>query len=327
MKKLLMSNGFSLKGVRSSMFFLLNMIYLKYYNNRLEELEMTRKNIVNGRFYPAPQDQCLEELKECLEKEPLPDDIPGEIFGAIVPHAGWAYSGSTAALVFKSIRSVYSSPVFILFGAVHVYGVYSPSVWTRGDWETPIGNIPVNEEIADKIIKESNGFITENPVPHTKEHSIEVQLPFIKHLFPDASIVPIMVPPDDNAVITGKIVGNILKSFKEPSVCVGSSDMTHYGFHYDFFDMGKGQKALEWVKDVNDKKLIDLMLLMKEDDVVPEAHKSKSACGSGAITATVAASKIRGAAGGRLLKYTTSYDEIPSGEPASFVGYSGIIFY
>lgn len=287
---------------------------------------MNRIPVVAGRFYPGTGEQCLSELKECLEKEKLEKNITSKVLGGIVPHAGWVYSGSTAGLVFQAIKQFYESPVFIFFGAVHVYGVTLPSIFSEGLWETPVGDIQIDEELSQKIMEKSDGLIIANESPHNREHSIEVQLPFVKYLFPDSKIVTIMVPPDKNALQTGEIVGRVISGIEKDCVVIGSTDLTHYGSNYDMFVKGSGMNALEWVKNVNDKKLIDLMLSMKSDKIVPQASGDRSACGAGAITATISAVKAMGANKGELLKYTTSYDEIPSGHPNSFVGYAGVIF-
>jgi len=184
-----------------------------------------------------------------------------------------------------------------------------------------------NQSLAEDIIKEGKGLIVENTAPHKKEHSIEVQLPFIKYFFPDSQIVPVMVPPDKRALQTGEIIGKILSGYNKEVIVIGSTDLTHYGMHYGQLEKGTGNEALDWVKNVNDKKIVDLMIAMKAEEIVPESDKSGNACGAGAITATMSAVRVLGAKKGKVLKYTTSYDEIPSmGEASSFVGYAGVVF-
>jgi len=287
---------------------------------------MNREPVVAGRFYPGSKEQCLETVKECLDKEKFTKDITSRVMGGIVPHAGWVYSGSTAGLVFQAIKQTSSPSIFVLFGAVHVHGVSSPSIWRDGIWETPLGDISVNQEVTHKILERSKGLIIENTSPHEREHSIEVQVPFIQYFFPEATIVPIMVPPDKNALKTGEIVGHVMAEYNN-SVVIGSTDLTHYGYNYGHLSHGTGKAALDWVKGVNDKKLVELVVAMKAEEIIPEASNNGSACGAGAIAATISALRVMGASKGDLLKYTTSYDEIPSGEPSSFVGYSGVIFY
>jgi len=288
---------------------------------------MSRKTVVAGRFYPGTGEQCLDELMDCLKKEKLEKQMSSKILGGIVPHAGWVYSGSTAGLVFQAVKQTAKNPLFIMFGAVHVHGASSPSIYSRDSWDTPLGEIELDADLSRQLIEKSNGLIVENPGPHEREHSIEVQLPFIKHLFPEAKIITIMVPPDKNAAKVGEIAGSVIAESGREAVVIGSTDLTHYGFHYDFMSKGTGKDALEWVRNVNDKKLVDLVVSMKAVEVVPEASKSRSACGAGAIAATISAVKAMGAKTGELLKYTTSYDEIPGGNPSSFVGYAGVVFY
>ena len=106
-------------------------------------------------------------------------------------------------------------------------------------------------------------------------------------------------------------------------IILGSTDLTHYGYNYGYTPQGVGEKALDWVKYENDKKIIDLMLEMNAEGVIEEALKNSNACCSGAAAAAIAASKKLGAVNGNKLIYQTSYDIRPD---TSFVGYAGVVF-
>ncbi len=153
-----------------------------------------------------------------------------------------------------------------------------------------------------------------------------MQTPFIKHLFPEARIVPIMVPPVEEAVVLGEKIAALAKERDGQIITVGTSDLTHYGQRYSFMEHGTGKKALEWMKDENDRRIIDLCLSMAAEKIVPEATTHLNACGSGAVAATVAYARALGVNEGELVHYTTSYDVAPDGEPSDFVGYAGIVF-
>ncbi|MEZ4576586.1 MAG: AmmeMemoRadiSam system protein B [Desulfobacterales bacterium] len=105
---------------------------------------------------------------------------------------------------------------------------------------------------------------------------------------------------------------------------IGSTDLTHYGPNYGFAPSGSGKKAVEWVRDENDKNAIDRMLAMDPEKLIADSLASGNACCSGAAAAAITAAKALGAKRGRLAGYASSYDKHP-GE--SFVGYAGIIFY
>jgi len=288
-----------------------------------------RKPVVAGQFYPGQHDSCVSEIHECLEAENLSESLPEKILAGIVPHAGWTFSGSLAALVFSAIKQRHEKVnTFIIFGAAHSYFGVSPAVSNRGLWTTPLGEIVIDEELADTII--STGQAVSDPNAHLSEHSIEVQVPFIQHIFPGAKIVPIVVPPTEQAVELGTRVGEIIVQQEDKKiVCIGSTDLTHYGPRYGFAPMGTGKNALAWAKKVNDKNFIDLALKLESAELLAGAVKDGNACGPGAAAATVAAAKKLGCKQGLLLGHTTSNEIMlrkMGTTSAEAVGYAAIVF-
>jgi hypothetical protein len=283
-----------------------------------------RQPAVAGRFYPADRARCIREIERCLP-DSLPSDLPERIVGGIVPHAGWAFSGPTAAKVFSAIASQFTPDTVVLLSAMHARGASQPALYGSGAWRTPLGEAPVDEELA-QVLLSTDGEFVDRPAAHAGEHSAEVQVPFIQHLFPEAQILPIMMPPDQEAVSAGKVLGQTLAASDRRVVAVGTSDLTHYGpSFYGFAPAGTGQDALDWVRE-NDRRVIDLMLDLKARKIVPETTAHHNACGGGAIAATVAAARKLGAEEGVLLEYTTSYDVRPQGVPSDFVGYAAVVF-
>jgi AmmeMemoRadiSam system protein B len=283
-----------------------------------------------GSFYPAERAECEAELSRCMgavgpafSKEPARRCV-----AVIAPHAAWAYSGTTAAHSFSSIAAANPLPrTVVIVGAVHVSGVYRASLMTTGSWKTPLGEIEINSALAGAIRKRDPNLIADDAWVHRVEHSIEVLLPFIQKVVPGARFVPLMVPPLREASRVGMALAEAIASIDEPAVIVGSTDLTHYGEDtYGFAPAGSGFESLEWVKQENDRRMIDLMLRMRPDDVVEEARAHHNACGAGAIAATLVAAKALGAKKGQLLRYTTSYDERPEGPPRDFVGYASVLF-
>jgi AmmeMemoRadiSam system protein B len=171
--------------------------------------------------------------------------------------------------------------------------------------------------------------MVDDPYAHEDEHSLEVQAPFIRLLFPDAKIVPIMVPPRGIADEVGEAVARTITSYNYDAVVVGTTDLTHYGPHYGFVPEGIGEKAIRWAKDVNDRRFIDMVCALRGGSIVAEALQHKNACSSGAVAATVAACAALGATRGVLLQHTTSSEvlaEQTTQHIEDSVGYAGIIF-
>lgn len=285
-----------------------------------------------GSFYPAERAECEAELSRCLAAAPAPKEREKagtrRCVAAIAPHAAWSFSGRTAAHTFASLAAIVPSPrTVVVVGAVHVSGVYRASLMTTGAWKTPLGEIEIDSALAAAIRKRDPNLIADDAWVHRVEHSIEVLLPFVQKVFPAARFVPLMVPPLRESSRVGLALAEAISSIDEPVAVIGSTDLTHYGEDsYGFAPAGSGFESLEWVKQENDRRMIDLMLRMRSDDVVEEARLHHNACGAGAIAATMVAAKALGAKKGQLLHYTTSYDERPEGPPRDFVGYSSVVF-
>jgi len=289
----------------------------------------TRKPIVAGQFYPAQHDACIHEINECLDAGALSEPLPETIVAGIVPHAGWTFSGALAALVFSAIRQQHEKiHSFVIFGAAHGYFGASPAVCDRGVWETPLGEAAIDEVLAEAVL--STGAAVSDCQAHLCEHSIEVQVPFIQYLFAGARILPILVPPTDSALPLGESLAEIIRrEGGKIIVCIGSTDLTHYGPRYGFTPHGTGKKALEWAQNVNDRKFIDLALKLEPEQLLDSAAENCNACGPGAAAAAVAAARKLGSQRGVLLAQTTSNEvmlERMGTTSADAVGYAAIVF-
>lgn len=276
-----------------------------------------------GLFYPRYPAECRAQLERCLAEATL-DGTPGaDPVAALVPHAGWVYSGRVAAGALRALATRSRAPrVIVLFGAVHVPGVGEATLSDASGWETPLGVARVDPEAAAALAE----VVATGGAPHAGEHSLEVEVPFLQALFPEATILPVAVPPDDDAAAVGRRVAAALEHLGDDVVFVGSTDMSHYGPRFGFADHGEGAAALRWVREENDARMVELMLAMREGEVVAEAHANWNACGSGAVAATLAAARDRGKTAGVLTGYTTSADVQGEPEPDSFVGYAGVVY-
>lgn len=281
-----------------------------------------------GTFYEPSPASCRHHAEKIIAQVELPADLPKPLMGGLVPHAGWMYSGKLAAMTIKALAQQSQPDTLVLLGADH-YGTASQGeVFDSGVWRTPLGEVPVNAALAAALLAESP-LLRANPDAHAEEHSLEVQIPLLQLLCPQATIVPIAVPPTAQAVDIGNAIGRVLAR-QFPRACVlGSTDLTHHGGGHFPSPGGHGAKGAKWARQ-NDRRMLDLVAALEANDVVAEAHSHMNACGAGAVAACMAACKAMGAARGIVLEYTTSYDVIhaiyPTDPDDTAVGYASVIF-
>lgn len=273
-----------------------------------------RTPAVAGMFYPSEKNKLTKLIEDCFlhkfgpGKKP-PKKLENKIFGVICPHAGFVYSGPIACNSLYSISSE-SPELFIIIGPNH-WGI-GRSVATMKDceWQTPLGNVQVDSESAEEISKLSK-TIEPDYFSHTREHSIEVQIPILQNIFSNFKILPISLINQSKEVAkdVGLAIAKIAR--KKNVMIIGSSDFTHY-------------EPNEFAHE-QDMALIEPILEMDVDKFYDVLQKRKvSACGYGAIASTIIACKDLGAIKGELLKYATSGDV--TGDMSSVVGYGSIVF-
>lgn len=281
----------------------------------------TRKADFAGSWYPADAKACESQVVEFLKEMNPEIKNPDDLSGGIVPHAGWYFSGSIACNVIHALKGERSPDTIVVFG-MHLRSTSPGYIMTRGNWETPFGEIPIDHELAENIAKKFQLQI-ETPDHFTPDNTIELQLPFIKYFFPDAALVPVGVPPNGTALEMGKYVVETSMQQNKTIRVIGSTDLTHYGANYGFSPKGMGPESHEWVRTENDRKVIDAMMSMDPGAVLKQARENSNACCSGAAAAAIAAGRASGAKQATQIAYHTSYEKSPG---SSFVGYVGIVF-
>lgn len=273
-----------------------------------------------GTWYPGNESDCRRAIEEFLEAG-LSCPYEGNAVGGIVPHAGWFYSGKIACNVIKCLNDLGDPDTCIIFGR-HLHPGSGNFIMEKGSWATPLGELEIDAELAKKLSAEFS-FTVETTSRYESDNTIELQLPFIKYFFPAIKIVPVGVPPSLGSLDLARRAAEISKNLGRKTIVLGSTDLTHYGYNYGFAPEGMGEDAVEWVKNTNDKRVVDLMLEMDGEGVIRESLKSHNACCSGAVGAAIAATKELGAKRAEKIVYYTSYDIRPDN---SFVGYVGIVF-
>jgi len=278
-----------------------------------------RKAVFAGSWYPGSASECERQIKEFIKDAKTLSGM--KPVGGIVPHAGWYFSGKIACNVIKILSESGAPDVLLVFG-MHLHAGSPRYLMKEGAWETPFGEIEIEGGIAANLA-EKYSFEIETAQRFTRDNTIELQLPFIKYFFKDVKIVPMGVPPVEESLNIGRDAVKIAKDLGFKVMVLGSTDLTHYGENYGFVSHGTGAQAVKWVKDENDKRVIDAMLAMDPGKVIKEAMSNDNACCAGAAATAISAAKELGASRAELVTYTTSYDISPGD---SFVGYAGIIF-
>jgi AmmeMemoRadiSam system protein B len=279
-----------------------------------------RRPDLAGTWYPASESECLKAFNEFEDSSsPLSDE--SEWTGGILPHAGWVYSGKVAYNVVKHLNTGREPDTVVVFGR-HLHPGSGNYIMAEGTWITPLGELAVASDMAEKLMEDFD-FIVETDSEYEPDNTIELQLPIIKYFFPDSRILPVGVPPRASSIEIGNRVAGIANELGIKIKVLGSTDLTHYGPNYANTSKGTGPEALDWVKNENDKRMVDLIVEMKPEEIIRESQLNFNACCGGAVAAAVAAAKKMGSNKGKKLVYTTSYDVIPGN---SFVGYAGVVF-
>ncbi len=273
---------------------------------------MLRQAAVAGYFYKGSP----EALKKQVAGFIVPVRERRKALGIVVPHAGLIYSGSVAGAVYSTIEI---PDVLVLIGPNHTGLGASVSLMAKGSWETPLGAAAIDEHLADSILSKSP-HVKEDSLAHLREHSLEVQLPFLQFLKSDFKIVPIQMLDTrfETCLEVGRAVGEAIKeremrngdSEKGNVMIVASSDMSHY------------ERAVA-AKEKDFKAIQQILNLDPEGLYRTVRQYGITMCGYGPATAMISASKMLGATKAELIKYTNSGDV--SGDYEQVVGYAGII--
>lgn len=269
-----------------------------------------REPIVAGAFYPGSPAELSEELSR-LFGTPVrhPECQLASPVGLITPHAGYVYSGAVAAAGYRELASLGRPEWAIVLGANHT-GMGRPvSLARRGAWRTPLGETPIATDLADRLVAEG---LEVAESAFFREHSIEVQLPFLQFLL--ASMVPfvpicVMLAPLAELVAAGEAIAEVIRD--EAGVVVASSDFTHYQPHE--------------VAQRIDRRAIERILSLDVEGFYSSLVEERlSICGGGAIAVLMTIAQRLEWEKTQLLSYATSGDV--TGETSSVVGYAAISF-
>ncbi|MCU1296649.1 MAG: hypothetical protein JWO91_927 [Acidobacteriaceae bacterium] len=263
-----------------------------------------RHPAVAGLFYPKDPATLLSSVNSYIS----PKDGPTSAIGCIVPHAGYIYSGRVAGSVYGTIKI----PRRCIILCPNHTGVGHPlSIMSEGAWETPLGDASIDSELANAL-KQRFPLLIEDPAAHSREHAIEVELPFLQVCRPDFTFVPVALGTQQFEILQslGQTIAEVIATQAESVLIVASSDMNHY--------------ESDLITREKDYKAIDRILALDPQGLFETAMREKiSMCGLGPAVTMATAAKRLGGTRAELVQYATSADV--SGDRDVVVGYAGLI--
>jgi len=265
---------------------------------------MIRKPVVSGQFYPGDPLELDAMVQAMVRPGPLSKTVAK---GIILPHAGYIYSGNVAA---STVNKVVVKDKLILLGPNHTGIGADFALYDKGSWQIPLGEIPIDETIAQKIVA-AGDMIAADTTAHRAEHSLEVELPILFHFNPGISIVPIACKPARNSVYRA-VAQQICRAVKNNNsvMFVVSTDMTHY--EPDAAARKKDSLAIEQIINIDPEGLSDTV---RKNNI--------SMCGEAPTAVFLYCMKEMAARKAQVVLYQTSGDA--GGDKTSVVGYVGIM--
>jgi len=265
---------------------------------------MIRAPAVSGRFYPSDKKKLALEIEQYTAS----DHKKSVVRGCVVPHAGYMYSGHVAGAVYAAIEI---SARCILLGPRHFPGGEAIAIISEGSWQTPFGNAQIDTELAAQL-KQACPLLREDRVAHQREHSLEVQIPFLQQLNANLRFVPVVLATNryHELEALGHAVAKVIKAQNDAVLVIASTDMNHY--ESDTITRAKDQKAIDRILELDPRDLYDTV---RAQDV--------TMCGYAATVAMLVAMRDLGAKQAELVRYATSGDV--TGDREEVVGYAGLI--
>lgn len=248
---------------------------------------MIRRSAVAGTFYAGTRDRLRLQVEDLLPKEAIPE----RAIGAVVPHAGYMYSGRVAASVYARVEFPES---FVILGPNHTGLGAGAAIMTYGQWETPLGQVQIDQELGRAILANSS-VLEEDHLGHLREHSIEVQLPFLQCFKRSFGFVPICLFSHEYVACqeVGQAVAKAVRESGKRVLIIASTDMSHY--------VSRDEAA------VKDRKAIDAILALDPIGLHRVVRREGiSMCGFHPTTAMLMAAKALGATRADLVTYTDS---------------------
>lgn len=279
---------------------------------------INRQPCVAGKFYPGSANELKEELEQFFSNALPPKQ--GHLRAIVTPHAGYVFSGQVAATAFNQINSNDEYERIFLIGSSHQTYFDGASIYNKGNYITPLGVIPVDLELANRLIIE-NAVFEFRPEAHLKEHSLEVQLPFLQyHLKPGFRIVPIIIATQSKAKI--QKISDVLKPFFTPNnLFVISSDFSHYPDYDKATEVDK-----RTAKAIASNSAVEFLAAIHHNETRQIPGLATAMCGWSAMLALLNITEKIPGLRFSLLNYSNSGDAV-YGDKERVVGYWAIALH
>jgi AmmeMemoRadiSam system protein B len=266
-----------------------------------------RPAAVSGSWYPGAAPALRRAIQGYLDAAGRPPR--GQVRAVIAPHAGLIYSGPVGAFAYATLAGRHYDAV-VLVGPSHYLAFEGVAIAPRGAFDTPFGPVPVAERDAEALMRASPS-IRDLPAAHAREHSLEMQLPFLAHLLPGTPIVPLVMGRQARETVED-LAGALARTFAGRDVLlVASTDLSHY--HDAQTAARLDGRMVTLVERFDAEGLLDAL-----------ARFPDHACGGGPAAAVMLAARALGAREARVLRYADSGDV--SGDKQAVVGYMAAVF-
>ncbi|MBW2970608.1 AmmeMemoRadiSam system protein B [Candidatus Woesearchaeota archaeon] len=284
----------------------------------------TRRAVVAGTFYESDFHMLEQQLVSCFRHKKGPGELPvkrGEkqIKAVVAPHAAYHYSGACAAWSFQQVAEAKFADCYVMLGPNHS-GMGKSGI-SLSNWETPLGVVRVDKELGGELAKKSELVVDESA--HSREHSLEVQLPFLqfvsKDRLKDLKVLPISIKDDINLHRLALDIKDVLVDYDKRVVFIVSSDFTHYGATYGYLPFSSDIPQRLYDLDMGAIKHLLKLDAMRFMDYVNET--GATICG---VLPLILLVKLLSKTEGKLLQYYTSADIM--GDFRNAVGYASLVF-
>ena len=272
-------------------------------------MDPRRRTSVAGSWYPDDPVRLAKDVDRYVAGADV-EPLPRHPRALIAPHAGLMYSGPVAAFAYKAARDRSYGSV-VLVGPSHFVPFHGVALWGEGSWDTPYGPVAVDRDLA-AAIRRASSEIVNVAAAHGREHSLEMQMPFVAHLLPGVPIVPLVMGRQtrETAFALGDAIAQGVEAHEAGRagrvLLVASSDLSHY-------------------ENASMASTLDAVMLEHVEQIDPEGlmaaleREPRHACGGGPMVAVLHAARQLGAGDARVLRYADSGDV--SGDKSSVVGY------
>ncbi|MBK7631381.1 MAG: AmmeMemoRadiSam system protein B [Ignavibacteriales bacterium] len=267
-----------------------------------------RHQQVAGYFYPAEKEKLQKEISSLLHSA-KPAKTFNNIFGIISPHAGYVYSGKTAACAYNLLKDK-SYKTVIVISPSHTEYFPGISIYDGDAYETPLGIVEIDKEITDKLVEHTK-LIFRGKQGHRKEHALEVQIPFLQSVLKDFKIVPIVMG-DQSKLFVDELAVKISEVVEDEILVVASSDMSHF---HSAKEADKLDSVVE--KNINEFNFENLLIDLDKNNC--------EACGGGPIAAMMKAASLKDINNSFILDRSNSGDV--TGDKSEVVGYLSAVIY